>query len=107
MPVGADGVGAKASCVLDVMAQLMALARVSLDVDDGQPVQASRRETLASVHTGEGVGVSSTVWRRENDLDAHGRSKTQLLTACRALRIRCIPWLSSEALRSPTPLPHP
>jgi hypothetical protein len=57
MPLGADGVCAKASFVLDVMAQLMALARVYLDVDDGQPVQASRLETLASVQTGEGVGV--------------------------------------------------
>ena len=107
MPLGADGVCAKASFVLDVMAQLMALARVYLDVDDGQPVQASRLETLASVQTGEGVGVESNVWLRDNDLDAHGRSKTQFLIACRALRIRFIPWLSSEALRSPTPLPHP
>ena len=105
--MGADGVCAKASCVLDVMAPLMALARVSLDVDDGQPVQASRLETLASVQTGEGVGVSSTVWLRDNDLDAHGRSKTQFVTACRAWRSRFIPWLSSEALRAPTPLPHP
>src|SRR5882672_3732175 len=107
MPWGADGVCAKASCVLDGMAPLMALARVSLDVDDGQPGHASRRETLASVQTGAGVGVSSNVGLRENDLDAHGRAKTQCVTACRALRIRCIPWLSSEALRAPTPLPHP
>ena len=106
MPLGADGVFAKVSFVLDVMAQSMALARVHPDVDDGQPVHASRLETPASVKTGAGVGVSANVWLRDNDLDAHGRSKTQFLTACRALRIRFIPWLSSEALSSPTPLPY-
>src|SRR5713101_4863995 len=88
------------------MAQSMALARVHPDVDDGQPVHASRLETPASVKTGAGVGVSANVWLSDNDLDAHGRSKTQFLTACRALRIRFIPWLSSEALSSPTPLPY-
>jgi hypothetical protein len=105
MPVRADGVCAKVSCVLDGMAQSMARARVHPDVDDGQPVQASRLETPASVQTGAGVGIESNVWLRDNDLDAHGRSKTQFVPACRALRIRLIPWRSSEALRSPTPLP--
>jgi len=107
MPLGAEVVCAKGSFVLDVMAQLMALARVCLDIDDDQPVQASRLETPASMHTGAGVGVESNVWLRENDLDAQKRSKTQFLTACRALQIRCIPWLSSEASGSPAPLPYP
>src|SRR5712691_7135797 len=107
MPLGADGVRATVSCVRDGMAQSMACARVSLDVDDGQPVHASHLETPESGHTGAGVGVASNVGLRENDLYAPRRSKTQCLTACRALRIRCIPWLSSEALSSPAPLPHP
>src|SRR6266852_5673676 len=103
MPLGADGVLAKVACVLDGMAQSLACARVYLDVDDGQPVHASHLETPESVKTGAGVGVSSNVGLRENDLYAHRRSKTQFLTACRALRIRFIPWLSSEALSSPAP----
>src|SRR6266545_197141 len=65
----------------------MACARVSPDVDDGQPGPASHLETPESVKTGAGVGVSSNVWLRDNALDAHRRSQTQFLTACRALPI--------------------
>ena len=57
MPLGAEVVCAKGSFVLDVMAQLMALAKVGLDIDDDQPVPASRLETPASRQTGAGVGV--------------------------------------------------
>src|SRR5882724_278290 len=105
MPLGADGGLAKGSCVLDVMAPWMARVRVHLDVDDGQPVHASYLETPDAGNTGAGVGVSSTVGLRENDLDAQRRSKTPFLIACHVLRIRCIPWLSRETVRSPTPLP--
>ena len=106
MPLGADGGLAHGSFVLDVMAQLMSRVRVHLNVDDGQPVHASYLETPDAVKTGAGVGVSSTVWLRDNDLDAHRRSKTQFLIACQVLRIRFIPWLSSETVSSPTPLPY-
>ena len=95
MPLGAEVVCANGSFVLDVMAPFMALAKVCLDSDDDQPVQASRLETPASMQTGAGVGVSSNVRLRDNDLAAQERSKTQFLTACRALQIRFIPWLSS------------
>ena len=57
MPLGAEGVCAMASFVLDVMAQSMALARVHPDGDDGQPVHAPRLETPASRQTGAGVSV--------------------------------------------------
>src|SRR6266446_2539914 len=107
MPLRAEVVCAQGSFVLDVMAQLMALARVCLDIDDDQPGQASRLETPASMQTGAGVGVSSNVRLRDNDLDAQERSKTQFVTACRAWQIRFIPWLSSEASGSPAPLPYP
>jgi len=91
MPLGAAVVLAKGSYVLDVMAQSMACAMVYPDVDAGQPVPASHLETPVLGQTGEGVGVSSNGGLRDNDLDAHRRSKTQFLTACRALRIRFIP----------------
>jgi hypothetical protein len=48
MPLGADGVWAMASLVLDVMAQSMAFARVHPDGEDGQPVHAPRCETPVS-----------------------------------------------------------
>jgi hypothetical protein len=74
---------------------------------DGKPVQAARLETPAPVPGGAGVEVQSRAWRRENALDAHARSQTPWRTPCRALGLRVIPWLSSEASGSPTPLPHP
>ena len=80
MPLGAAGGLAKGACVLDVMAHAMARVRVHLDVDDGQLVHASHLETPESVKTGAGVGVSSNVWLRDNDLDAQERSQTQWLT---------------------------
>ena len=82
MPLGADGVCAMASFVLDVMAQLMLCARINPDVEARQRVHAERLEMPESVQTGAGGGVSATVWLRENDLDAHGRSTTQFLTVC-------------------------
>ncbi len=91
MPLGAAGVLAKVPCVLDVMAQSTVCAMVYSDVDEGQPVYASHLETPALGHTEAGVGVSSNVGLRDNDLNAHGRSQTQFLAACRALRIRFIP----------------
>ena len=106
MPLGADGGLAHGSCVLDVMAPLMSRVRVHLDVDDGQPVHASYLETPEAVNTGAGVGVASTVGLMENDLDAHRRSMTQFVIAWQVLRIRCIPWLSSETVSAPTPLPY-
>jgi len=48
MPLGADGVCAMASFVLDVMAQSMAFARVHPDGEDGPPVHAPRLETPVS-----------------------------------------------------------
>jgi hypothetical protein len=93
------------SCVLDVMAQLMALARFNPGVDDVEPVHAERLETPEPVKTGARVGVESNLWLRDNDLYAHERSETQFLTPCRALVLRLIPWLSSEAWSSRTPLP--
>ena len=70
-------------------------------------VYAAHLETSALVHTGAGVDVSSKPWLRENALDAQERAATQWLTPERAWRSKCIPWLSSEALRSPAPLPYP
>ena len=72
-----------------------------------QLVYAEHLETSALVHPGAGVEVSSKPWLRENDLDAHARSQTQWITLSRALGLRCIPGLSSEASGAPTPLPHP
>ena len=72
-----------------------------------QLVYAEPLETSALVHTGAGVDVSSKPGLRENDLDAQERSATQWLTPERAGRSQVIPWLSSEALRAPAPLPYP
>src|SRR4051794_953381 len=60
-------------------------------------VRSSTHKPLTSfvVSAGAGVGVSSTVWLRDHDLYAHGRSKTPCLTHCRALMNRLIPRLSS------------
>jgi hypothetical protein len=55
---------------------------------------------------GAGGGVSSTVWRRDHDRDAHGRSKTPGVTQGRALMNRLLPRLSREAFSSPTRLPY-
>src|SRR4249920_1342882 len=82
--------------VLDVMAHLRERARINPDVDARQPVY---REA--------GIGVSSRVWLKDNALDAQERSATQWFPPSRALRIRGIPWLSSEAASLPAPLPHP
>ena len=72
-----------------------------------QLVDAEHLETSALVHTGAGVDVESEPGLRENDLDAQERSATQWLTPERAGRSQVIPWLSSEALSSPAPLPSP
>ena len=103
----ADVTLSRVSFVLDVMAPLMWRAKINPGVDVRQLVHAERLETTEPVHTEAGVGVSSKLWLRDNALYAQGRSKTQWLTPYRALMIRFIPWLSSEALSSPTPLPHP
>src|SRR6266849_4726275 len=111
--VGTEGFPARAAVacvsvpfVLEVMAHLMGCPRINPGVEARQRVHAERLEMPESVHTGAGGGVESPVWLRDNDLDAHGRSKTQFLTPCRALRSRCIPWLSSETVSAPPPLPY-
>jgi hypothetical protein len=76
-------------------------------VEARQLVDAEHLETSALGHTGAGVEVESKPWLRENDLYAQERSATQWLTPSRAWRSTCIPWLSSEALSSPAPLPSP
>ena len=58
--------------------------------------------TRFAVSAGAGVGVSSTMWLRDHDLYAHGRSKTPCLTHGRAFMNRLIPRLSSEACSAPT-----
>jgi len=54
------------------MAHLMVCTRITPGVEARQRVHAERLEMPASVQTGAGDGVSSTVWLRDNDLDAHG-----------------------------------
>ena len=44
-----------------------------------------------------GDGLSARGGRRENALDAHERAQTQWLPPARALRLRVLRWLSSEA----------
>src|SRR6266446_3557422 len=83
-------------CVLDGMAHVRVRARINPDGDARQPVDRQA-----------GVGVSARGWLRENALDAQERAATQGFPPSRALRIRGIPWLSSEAASFPAPLPHP
>src|SRR5882672_10805176 len=63
--------------------------------------------TTRAVCTGAGVRVSANGGLRESALDAQRRSATHSLPHYRAGMVRVIPWLSSEASSSLTPLPAP